>query len=217
MAGILDLLNSDLGKTIINGVAGSTGQDKGKTGDVLSLGLPVLMKAMERNVSTPQGAEGLMGAISGKHNGSILDNLGGLFDGGVDANVKQDGSKILGHILGDKRAGVEQVLGQKSGMDTGAVDDIMKVAAPILMGVLGKQANKGGVSSAGDLSGLLGGLLGGAGQTGPVTKEQTFLEQVLDSDGDGSIIDDVAGMVLGQATKGKGGLGGLLGGLFGGK
>ena len=217
MAGILDLLNSDLGKTIISGVAGSTGQDQGKTGGLLSMALPVLMKAMERNASTPKGAEGLMGAISGKHNGSILDNLGGLFGGGVDDGVKQDGSKILGHILGDKRAGVEQVLGQKSGMDSGAVADIMKVAAPLLMGVLGKQASQQGVSSAGDLSGLLGGLLGGASKTGPVTQEQTFLEKMLDSDGDGSIIDDVAGMVLGQATKGKGGLGGLLGGLFGGK
>ena len=215
MAGILDLLNSDLGKTIISGVAGSTGQDQNKTGGLLTMALPVLMKAMERNASTPQGAEGLMGAISGKHNGSILDNLGGLFGGGVDDNVKQDGSKILGHILGDKRAGVEQVLGQKSGMDTGAVADIMKVAAPILMGVLGKQASQNGVSSAGDLSGLLGGLLGGASQSGPVTQEQTFLEKMLDSDGDGSVIDDVAGMVLGQASKGKGGLGGLLGGLFG--
>jgi len=215
MAGILDLLGSDLGKTIISGVAGSTGQDQGKTGGLLSMALPVLMKAMERNASTPKGAEGLMGAISNKHNGSILDNLGGLFGGGVDDNVKQDGSKILGHILGNKRAGVEQVLGQKSGMDAGAVADIMKVAAPILMGVLGKQASQNNVSSAGDLSGLLGGLLGGASQSGPVTQEQTFLEKMLDSDGDGSVIDDVAGMVLGQASKGKGGLGGLLGGLFG--
>lgn len=215
MAGILDLLSSDLGKTIISGVAGSTGQDQGKTGGLLSMALPVLMKAMERNASTPQGAEGLMGAISGKHNGSILDNLGGLFGGGVNDEVKQDGSKILGHILGNKQSGVEQVLGQKAGMDTGAVGDILKVAAPILMGVLGKQASQKNVSSAGDISGLLGGLLGGASQSGPVTQEQTFLEKMLDSDGDGSVIDDVAGMVLGQATKGKGGLGGLLGGLFG--
>jgi len=215
MSGILDLLGSDLGKTIISGVAGSTGQDQGKTGGLLSMALPVLMKAMERNVSTPQGAEGLMGAISGKHNGSILDNLGGLFGGGVDDGVKQDGDKILGHILGNNRGNVEQVLGQKAGMDSGAVGDIMKVAAPILMGVLGKQANTNGVSSPSGLSGLLGGLLGGAGNSGPVTKEQSFLEKMLDSDGDGSVIDDVAGMVLGQATKGKGGLGGLLGGLFG--
>ena len=216
MSGILDLLGSDLGKSIISGVAGSTGQDQAKTGGLLSMALPVLMKAMERNAATPEGAEGLMGAISGKHNGGILDNLGGLFGGGVDEEVKQDGNNILGHILGDKRAGVEQVLGQKAGMDSSAVADILKVAAPILMGVLGKQASSNGVSSAGDISGLLGGLLGGASSAGGVTEEQTFLEKMLDSDGDGSIIDDVAGMVLGQATKGgSGGIGGLLGGLFG--
>jgi len=216
MSGILDLLGSDLGKTIISGVAGSTGQDQSKTGGLLSMALPVLMKAMERNASTPQGAEGIMGAISGKHNGSILDNLSGLFSSGVDEEVKQDGSSILGHILGDKQAGVEQVLGQKSGMDTGAVGSVLKVAAPILMGVLGKQASSNGISSASGISGLLGNLLGGASNTGAVTKEQTFLEKMLDSDGDGSIIDDVAGMVLGGGQKSSG-LGGLLGGLFGGK
>lgn len=214
MSGILDLLNSDLGKTIISGVSGSTGQSQDKTSGLLTMALPVLMKAMERNASTPKGAEGLMGAISGKHDGSILDNLGGLFGGGVDKEVVDDGDKILGHILGNKRSNVEQVLGQKSGMDSGAVANILKVAAPILMGVLGKSASQNNVSSPSGLGGLLGGLLGGASQSGPVTKEQTFLEKMLDADGDGSVIDDVAGMVLGGGKK-KGGLGGLLGGLFG--
>ena len=214
MSGILDLLNSDLGKTIISGVSGSSGQSQDKTSGLLTMALPVLMKAMERNASTPKGAEGLMGAISGKHNGSILDNLGGLFGGGVDKEVVDDGDKILGHILGNKRSNVEQVLGQKAGMDSGAVASILKVAAPILMGVLGKSASQNNVSSPSGLGGLLGGLLGGASQSGPVTKEQTFLEKMLDADGDGSVIDDVAGMVLGSGKK-KGGLGGLLGGLFG--
>ena len=213
MAGIFDLLNSDLGKTIISGVAGSTGQDQAKTGGLLAMALPVLMKAMERNASTPEGAEGLMGAISGKHNGSILDNLGGLFGGGVNEEVTNDGDKILGHVLGNKRAGVEQVLGQKAGMDSSAVDSILKVAAPILMGVLGKQASQNNVSSSSGIGDLLCGLLCGASSQGDVTEEQSFLEKMLDSDGDGSIIDDVAGMVLGGSN--KGGLGGLLGGLFG--
>ena len=167
MAGILDLLNSDLGKTIISGVSGSTGTDQGKTSSVLTMALPVLMKAMERNASTPEGAQGLMGALSGKHNGSILDNLGGLFGGGVDEEVTNDGSKILNHVLGSKQQGVEQVIGQKAGLDSGAV-----------------------------------------------ANEQSFLEKILDADGDGSVIDDVAGMVLG-GSKSSGGLGGLLGGLFG--
>jgi len=94
----------------------------------------------------------LLNSDLGKTNGGILDNLGGLFNGGVDNGVKQDGSKILGHILGNKQAGVEQVLGQKAGMDSGAVGDILKVAAPILMGVLGKQASQSNVSSASGIS-----------------------------------------------------------------
>ena len=215
MAGILDLLNSDLGKQIISGVAGSTGNNSNKTSSVLTMALPVLMKAMERNASTPEGAQGLMGALENKHDGSILDNLGGLFGGGVDDSVKQDGAGILGHILGGKQQGVEQVIGQKSGLDAGSVGNILKVAAPILMGVLGKQKKQQNVSNSGDLTGLLGGLLGGASQSGPVTKEQTFLEKVLDADGDGSVVDDVAGMLLGGSDKKSGGLGGLLGGLFG--
>lgn len=210
MAGILDLLNSDLGKTIISGVSGSTGTDQNKTSSVLTMALPVLMKAMERNASTAEGAEGLMGALNNKHDGSILDNLGSLFGGGVDEEVKTDGEKILGHILGQKKQGVEQVIGQKAGLDSGSVANILKVAAPILMGVLGKQAKQNNVSSQNDLGGLLGGLLGG----NDTQQEQSFLEKILDADGDGSVVDDVAGMVLGGAKK-KGGLGGLLGGLFG--
>ncbi|GAA4947862.1 DUF937 domain-containing protein [Algibacter agarivorans] len=212
MAGILDLLNSDLGKTIISGVAGSTGNDTNKTSSVLTMALPVLMKAMQRNAATPKGAEGLMGAIQGKHDGSILDNLGGLFDGGVNDDVKQDGQKILGHVLGAKQNGVEKIIGEKSGLDASSVANILKVAAPILMGVLGNQAKQQNVSSSNGIGDLLGGMLGG----NSAEKEQSFLESILDADGDGSVIDDVAGMVLGNASK-KGGLGGLLGGLFGGK
>ena len=211
MSGILDLLNSDLGKTIVSGVAGQTKQPENKTQDVLTMALPVLMQAMKRNASTPQGAEGLLGALNSKHDGSILENLGGLFSGGVDSNVLDDGGKILGHVLGGKQKNVENALSQKSGIDAGSVAQILKVASPILMGVLGNQAKQQNVNSQGGLEGLLGGLLKGNSPQ----NEQSFLESILDADGDGSIIDDVAGMVLGGSNKKKGGLAGLLGGLFG--
>lgn len=212
MSGILDLLNSDLGKTIISGVSGQTNQPQNKTQDVLTMALPVLMAAMKRNASSPEGAEGLLNALNNKHDGSILDNIGGLFGGGVDNDVLNDGSKILGHVLGNKQQRVEQTLGAKAGMDAGSVAQILKVAAPILMGVLGQQSRQQQVNSSSGLEGLLGGLLKGNSQP----QEQSFLESILDADGDGSVIDDVAGMVLGGNKK-KGGLGGLLGGLFGGK
>lgn len=211
MTGILDLLNSDLGKNIISGVAGQTGQDESKTSGLLTMALPVLMQAMQRNAATPEGAQGLMSALNGgKHDGSILDNIGGLFNGGVDDNVMQEGDKILGHVLGGKRENVQNALSQKSGVDSGAVSQILKVAAPILMGVLGKQQQQQNVSDSSGISNMLGSLLGGSS----AQSEQSFLTSILDADGDGSIVDDVAGMVLGGDKK-AGGLGGLLGGLFG--
>ena len=211
MAGILDLLNSDMGKTIISGVAGQSKQPESKTQDVLTMALPVLMQAMKRNAATPQGADGLLGALNNsKHDGSILDNLGGLFSGGVDESVTNEGSKILNHVLGSKQAHVENAISARAGIDSGSVAQILKVAAPILMGLLGKQSREQNVNSSSGLEGLLGGLLNGNSKQ----QEQSFLEFILDADGDGSIIDDVAGMVLNSGKK-KGGLGGLLGGLFG--
>ncbi|WP_026755918.1 DUF937 domain-containing protein [Sediminibacter sp. Hel_I_10] len=213
MSGILDLLNGETGKAIISGVSNQTNQPEDKTQSVLTMALPVLMTAMKRNAATPEGAQGLMSALnSNKHDGGILNNLSGLFGGGVDANVLNDGSKILGHVLGGKQSTVEQTLSAKSGMDLGSVSQILKVAAPILMGMLAKQTKEKNVDSAGGLEGMLGSLLGG----NSAKQEQSFLEAILDADNDGSVIDDVAGMVLG-GNKNKGGLGGMLGGLFGGK
>jgi len=210
MSGLLDLLNSPMGKQLISGVAGQTNQPENKTADVLSMAMPLLLGAMKKNVSSsPQGAQGLMNALSNKHDGSILDNLGGLFGGGVDDEVVQDGAGILGHLFGGKQANVENALSQKSGLDAGSIANILKIAAPIVMGFVGKQTSQSNVRDANGMNSLLGSMLGGQPQ-----QNQSLITTLLDADGDGSILDDVAGMVMGSNKK-SGGLGGLLGGLFG--
>ncbi len=210
MAGLLDLLNSPMGKQLISGVAGQTKQSEDQTASVLSMAMPLLLGAMKKNVSSPEGAQGLMNALSsGQHNGSILDNLGGLFNGGVDDNVMSDGAGILGHVFGNKQPQVENALSQKSGLDAGTVAQILKIAAPIVMGYLGKQTAQSNVSDGTGMNALLGSMLGGQPQ-----ENQSLITTLLDADGDGSILDDVAGMVMGGSKK-KGGLAGLLGGLFG--
>lgn len=214
MASILDLLNSDIGKTLISGASQQLGQDKAKTNSAMSAALPLILGAMKNNAKTPEGAAGLLNALnSDKHGGGILDNLGSILGGGgIDANVMQDGAGILGHVFGGKEQNVASALSKSNGIDMGSAMNILKVAAPVLMGFLGKQSRQQGVSDQNGIGNLLGGMLGGGGQ-----KEQSMVERLLDSDGDGSIIDDVAGMLLGGGgtTKKKSGLGGLLGGLFG--
>ena len=210
MSGLLDLLNGPMGKQLVGAVAGQTGQSESQAGNVLSMAMPLLLGAMKKNVtSSPQSAEGLMNALSSKHNGSILDDLGGLFGGGVDQSVMDDGAGILGHVFGDKQPQVESALSQKSGVDMGSIANILKIAAPIVMGMLGKEKAQNNVNDANGLNSMLSGMLGGQPE-----QNQSLITTLLDADGDGSILDDVAGMVMGGGKK-KGGLGGLLGGLFG--
>ena len=207
MAGLLDLLNSDLGKTLISSASTQLGQNKVQTSSALSTALPLILGAMKNNASTPQGAEGLLSALSKKHDGSILDNLGNTLG---NSEVLSDGAGILGHIFGGKEQNVAQAVSKKSGLDLGSAMNLLKMATPVIMGVIGKQTRQNNVSDANGIGDLLGGLLGSGAQ-----KEQSLITKILDADGDGSVIDDLIGMAAGG--KKKGGIGSLLGGLFGGK
>lgn len=212
MASILDLLNSDLGKTLINGTSQQLGQNKDQTTSALNAALPLLLGAMKNNAKTPEGASGLMNALGNqKHDGGILDNLGSVLGGGsIDEDVMQDGAGILGHVFGGREQNVANAVSKSSGIDIGSSMNILKVAAPVLMGYLGKQTQKQNISNENGIGDLLGGLLGGES-----SQQQSMVEKLLDADGDGSVIDDVAGMLLNNQGKKSGGLGGMLGGFLG--
>lgn len=205
MSGLLDLLNSDLGKTLVNSASEQLGQKTSTTSSALSAALPLILGAMKNNAASPQGAQGLLGALSNSnHDGSILDNLSGFLG---NSEGMKDGAGILGHIFNGKEKNVAQAVSAKSGMDLSAVMSLLQMVAPVILGYLGKQTRQNNVNDAGGIENLLGGLLGGGAQ-----KEQNLVTQLLDADGDGSVVDDIIGMASGNK---KGGLGGLLGGMFG--
>lgn len=212
MSGILDLLNSPIGKTLVNGAASQMGMDSNKAGGALQSALPLILGAMKNNVSSPEGASGLLGALMNeKHGGGILDNLGSILGGNsIDDDVMQDGGKILGHVFGGKQENVAAAISKSNGIDLSQAMNILKVAAPIVMGFLGKQARTQGVQDTNGVNNLLGGLLGGQSQ-----QSQSMITRLLDSDGDGSVIDDVAGMLMGAAGGNKSSGGGILGTLMG--
>jgi hypothetical protein len=217
MAGLMDLLNSDLGKQIIAGVSGQAGTSEGETSSVLGSVLPALVGGMMNNSQTQEGQGGLLGALLGGKHGGLLDNLSGMLGG---SDVQNEGGKILGHVLGDNQEAVQNQVSQNTGVSSDKIAMIMKLAAPILMAYLAKQGQSSGLdqqgqtADGGGLGGLLGGLLGGAqAQSGAQAPSMggSILTSMLDQDGDGEL---GIGDAISAATK-KGGLGGLLGGLFG--
>ena len=171
----------------MNSISNQTGINKNQAGSVLSSALPILVGALAKNTSQSQGAESLHQALAKDHDGSILDDLGGFLQ---NAN-SGPGAGILKHVLGGKRPGVEQAISRQTGVDSSSIANILEIAAPILMGMLGKQQRSNNFDSGGiaDL------LQKGAGQmTRQSPQGGNLINQMLDRDGDGDISDDVTKM-----------------------
>jgi hypothetical protein len=168
----------------------------------VSAALPLLLGALGRNATQPQGADALFGALQRDHSnvdlGSVLGSVMGC--GG-------QGGAILGHIFGARQQGAAQGLGAATGLQSGQAGTLLKVLAPIVMAYLAKQVfSSGGNTLASQLpasSQSLGQALGQEQQT--ITQQGGIggglLGAVLDRDGDGdtdfSDLIGLAGSMLG--------------------
>ena len=210
MSGVLDLLNSSMGKELINGASQQMGLNKASTASALGAAMPLILGAMKNNASTSSGATGLLGALgNSSHNGSMLDNLGSILGGSnIDDDVMNDGGNILGHVFGGQENNAASAISKSSGIDMNSAMNMMKVAAPFIMSYLGKQAVGNGVSDQNGLSGLLGGLLGDDGGA-----QQDMASKIQGFDNNDFSIDDIAGLMTGGGKSGN--ILGTLGKLFG--
>ncbi len=147
MSSILEEVRQQLGPDTIHQLSGTLGADPEATSKAISMALPALLGGLSQNVAEPQGAAALDNALNA-HDGSILDNLGGLLGGGGGGGALGGiGGKILGHILGSKRDPVEQGVGKASGLDAAQVAQLMAMLAPIIMGVLGRMKRQKGIDA----------------------------------------------------------------------
>jgi hypothetical protein len=192
MSGIFDLLQGPMGQMIMQGAGSQLGLDSNKTQSAMSAAIPMLMGALKKQASNPETASGLFNAIQSKHDGSLLDNVMDIFGGGnVNADVVEDGDKILGHVLGEKKEVVAMALSKQNGLDMNSAMSILQMAAPIVMNMLGKQTKQTQVSNPTDLTNIIGNMIGGNQET---EQQSSFIENLLDQDGDGSVVDDLFNM-----------------------
>ncbi|MBN2081977.1 DUF937 domain-containing protein [bacterium] len=183
---ILEMIMGRLGGDALRKLGQQAGTDEAEAQQGLSAAVPLLLGAMERNAGDTDGAASLTGALERDHDGSILDNVGGF----LDAPEQGNGAGILQHVLGDKRTGVEEKLAEKTGLASGSLGKLLEMAAPLVMGALGRRQREGGIGME-QLSQFLGGQReeseSSAGLLGMVSG-------LLDADKDGDVLDDIAGL-----------------------
>ncbi len=211
MFSLQDLLGQTQGETAVNEISQTVGADTSLVNTAIQAALPAIIGGLVNNAATPQGAQNLDNALSRDHDGGLLGNLGGL-GSLIFSNLQSpdptpknlDAGGILGHILGTNQAPVVEEVSQKSGLNTGQVAQILLMLAPIVMSYLGQRKQEQGVGADG-LGGLLGGLLGGGqAAAAPQSSGNPMMDMassMLDSDRDGSSMDDIASMALNYITK----------------
>ena len=185
MNALTETITRQLAGSAISHISGKIGADQGTTSKAVALAIPLLISALARNSSTPEGAQALNQAVATDHDGSILDNLMGFLGNSGSAN----GSGILGHILGNRRSDVETGLAQSTGLEPSAAGQLLETLAPLVMGALGKTQQQQGLDASG-LSEFLGSQHQQAQSTAPDL--MGMLGSFLDSNKDGSVMDDVS-------------------------
>jgi len=214
--GLLDLITGSTGNQVAEQAENKFGISKNQIIALLIVAAPLVISYLKKKSENADEAEKLNAALDKDHDGSILN------DPAQALNRGQEGDSILSHIFGGEKANVENQLSQNTGISMDKIGPILAMLAPVIMGYIGQQKQANNVTSGGGLGDLLGGILGGSAQEAQASNNplSDILGSVLGgaTQSSGGGLGDIIGSVLGggqQKQSQQGGLGGLLGGLFG--
>lgn len=216
---LIDLLTGNTGNQVATQAENKFGISRNQVLALLAVAAPLIISHLRKKSQDTNEAEALNKALDKDHDGSILNDT-------AQAEAREsEGGSILNHIFGGEKQIVENHLSQNTGISIDKVGPILAMLAPVIMGYIGKEKQQNNVG-AGGLGDLLGGILGNASQQAQ-GQQSSPLNDILgsvlgggQSQSSGNPLNDILGSVLGggnqqQKKHDGGGLGDMLGGLFG--
>jgi hypothetical protein len=153
--------------------------------------VPLILGGLKRQKDERGGAPRVDHILNKYGSPDALDNIHDLFQ--TRARETQPDPR-LGGLVGESGIQASEMLSEKFGLDSNTVMKIIPMIAPLVLGFLTRKRDQQGLGSQG-------------------------IASLLDQDGDGSVLDDVAGFLMqnlsGSSSQRRGNvLGNLLGGLL---
>ena len=192
MANFLDEFLKDYGPEVSRGMSANLGINKRTANQILPEIVPLILGGLKRQSETRGGADRIDHILNKYGQDDVLDRIG---DELSSRSRMDQPDPRLGGLLGDSGVQATDMMANRFKMDSGLATKLIPMLAPIILGALTRKRDKGGAGSSG-------------------------IASLIDQDGDGNILDDVAGFLLkgmgsSGSRRGGGMLGGILGGLFG--
>ena len=149
---LLDMLKSSGGNDSIGKLADAVGLGSGDTSKlVASLG-PAILGNLTKRAGSASGLSGLKRALDSGKQKQYIDNPETM----LSEATREDGNKILGHILGSKDASraVANEASFETGIDPGLIKKALPLLATLAMGAMSKKNAEPQGGGLGDLIGM---------------------------------------------------------------
>jgi len=187
MANFIEEFMKNYGPEVTKQMSSSFNVDQGTVQKLIPQLAPLILSGLKKQ-KDEQGGDDRVNHILNKYGDqSVLDNIKDLISSKVN-DTSTDAR--LGGLLGEGGVQAASVLGKKMNLDSSIIQKMIPALSPLILGALSRKRDTGGagVSAIGAL---------------------------LDADGDGSILDDVAGFLLKGGTSQQGAGRNILGSLLG--
>ena len=148
---LLDMVQSQLKGAAMSQIGKVLGVDESKAAAGMGAALPTILASVVQKGSTESGANEILDLITKeKMDGSMFDNLGAMLGGGSSTNnLMNMGGTLLNFFMGNKTQAITDLLIRHTGLGKGVMGSVLRMAAPMLVGMIGKQVTKSGMGASG--------------------------------------------------------------------
>ncbi|MGI9437296.1 MAG: DUF937 domain-containing protein, partial [Geminicoccaceae bacterium] len=192
------------------GILGSLlGESADRTKGAIAGAVPAILGGLMGTASKGGSAADQLVSAVGDQDDSMLDDLAGMLSGGNHQAIADQGSSMLGGLLGDNMiSGLVGAIGKFSGLGSGSSASLIGMLAPIVMSVLGREQKSQGIDGGGLVDMLMGqkdniekampsGLAGALGSVGFMDNLTGSAQSAVSAVGDAA--SDAASAVGGAA------------------
>jgi outer membrane protein OmpA-like peptidoglycan-associated protein len=147
---ILSLIQNQLSPEAISKLSNTVGESPESTKTALGAAVPAILGSLlgKANAS-PDGATQIFNTLQ-QGQGSWMNSISSMLSGGGNAAQAQSGTgNLLNSLLGSKLGPVAEFISGHAGIRSNSAMSILGMAAPLVMGTLGKQVAPGGLGAAG--------------------------------------------------------------------
>ncbi|MCF8383551.1 MAG: DUF937 domain-containing protein [Chlorobium sp.] len=148
---LLDLVTKELSGENIGKISAFLGESSSGVTSSIGPAAASVMAGLMSKTSAHDGAQDIFSRInSGGYTDDFLKRFSGMLAGksGTDELIKA-GSDLLSFLFGSKLGNLEAVVSSATGLAKGSSSSLLAMLAPLIMGILGKQAADENLDSAG--------------------------------------------------------------------